>query len=129
MPREADSDEKVTSARRHVRTLPAGFMHPNFAWTMAAHLTLRLVSESGVCRLARKVCCGYETPCAYRDACVGARSCELTPAQMPRLEKIHANLVDRLTEGNEQGQVGEVAAIEITMAAATPTVCAADLGE
>jgi hypothetical protein len=37
---------------------------------------------------------------------------------MPRLEEIHANLVDRLREAKEQGWLGEVAAIETTMAAA-----------
>jgi hypothetical protein len=37
---------------------------------------------------------------------------------MPRLEEIHANLVDRLQEAKEQGWLGEVAAIETTMAAA-----------
>jgi hypothetical protein len=37
---------------------------------------------------------------------------------MPRLEAIHANLGDRLQEAREQGWLGEVAAIETTMAAA-----------
>jgi hypothetical protein len=37
---------------------------------------------------------------------------------MPRLEEIHANLVDRLDEAKEQGWLGEVAAIETTLAAA-----------
>ena len=37
---------------------------------------------------------------------------------MPRLEEIHVNLVDRLAEAKEQGWLGEVAAIETTMAAA-----------
>jgi hypothetical protein len=37
---------------------------------------------------------------------------------MPRLQEIHANLVDRLREARDQGWLGEVAAIETTMAAA-----------
>ncbi len=37
---------------------------------------------------------------------------------MPRLEEIHANLRDRLQEAREQGWLGEVAAIETTLAAA-----------
>jgi hypothetical protein len=37
---------------------------------------------------------------------------------MPRLEEIHANLIDRLDEAKEQGWLGEIAAIETTMAAA-----------
>ncbi|MCZ7412942.1 MULTISPECIES: hypothetical protein [unclassified Streptomyces] len=37
---------------------------------------------------------------------------------MPRLEEIHANLLDRLQEAKEQGWLGEVAAIEASLAAA-----------
>jgi hypothetical protein len=37
---------------------------------------------------------------------------------MPRLEEIHTNLVARLEEAQQQGWLGEVAAIETTMAAA-----------
>jgi len=38
---------------------------------------------------------------------------------MPRLEEIHANLIDRLDEAKDQGWLGEAAAIETTLAAAT----------
>ncbi|MFC4505969.1 MULTISPECIES: hypothetical protein [Streptomyces] len=37
---------------------------------------------------------------------------------MPRLEEIHDNLLDRLKEARGQGWLGEVAAIEASMAAA-----------
>jgi hypothetical protein len=37
---------------------------------------------------------------------------------MPRVEEIHANLAGRLQEAKDQGWLGEVAAIETTMAAA-----------
>lgn len=47
-----------------------------------------------------------------------ARSFGVDPAQMPRLDEIHANLVDRLAEAKAQGWLGEVAAIETTLAAA-----------
>ncbi|MFD5869554.1 hypothetical protein ACFWGD_13245, partial [Corynebacterium sp. NPDC060344] len=40
------------------------------------------------------------------------------PAQMPRLQEIHANLIDRLQEARDHGWFGEVAAIETTLAAA-----------
>lgn len=43
---------------------------------------------------------------------------------MPRLESIHANLVDRLEEAKEQGWLGEVAAIETTRAAAEQKLAA-----
>jgi hypothetical protein len=37
---------------------------------------------------------------------------------MPRLQGIHANLVDRLEEAKQQGWLGGVAAIETTLATA-----------
>jgi hypothetical protein len=47
-----------------------------------------------------------------------AHSFESTQPGCHALEEIHANLVDRLDEAKEQGWLGEVAAIETTMAAA-----------
>jgi hypothetical protein len=43
---------------------------------------------------------------------------------MPRLEEIHANLLDRLQEAKEQGWLGEVAAIEASLAAAEQKLAA-----
>lgn len=43
---------------------------------------------------------------------------------MPRLEAIHANLLDRLQEAKDQGWLGEVAAIETTLAAADQKLAA-----
>jgi integrase len=64
--------------------------------------------------------CGrdFGTPCAHENACVRCPLLRVDPAQMPRLEEIHANLGDRLQEAKEQGWLGEVAAIETTLAAA-----------
>ncbi|WP_406136836.1 tyrosine-type recombinase/integrase [Streptomyces sp. NBC_01089] len=64
--------------------------------------------------------CGrdYATPCQHENACVRCPLLLVDPAQMPRLQEIHANLVDRLQEAKDQGWIGEVAAIETTMAAA-----------
>jgi len=64
--------------------------------------------------------CGRDhgTPCAHENACVRCPLLRVDPAQIPRLEGIHANLVDRLREAKEQGWLGEVAAIETTIAAA-----------
>jgi integrase len=64
--------------------------------------------------------CGrdYGTPCAHENACVRCPLLRVDPAQRPRLEEIHANLLDRLHEAREQGWLGEVAAIETTLAAA-----------
>jgi len=64
--------------------------------------------------------CGRDhgTPCQHENACVRCPLLRVDPAQIPRLEEIHANLVDRLAEAKQQGWLGEVAAIETTMAAA-----------
>jgi hypothetical protein len=64
--------------------------------------------------------CGRDhgTPCAHENACVRCPLLRVDPAQKPRLEQIHTNLIDRLHEAKEQGWLGEVAAIETTMAAA-----------
>ncbi|MEU1436470.1 tyrosine-type recombinase/integrase [Streptomyces sp. NPDC005786] len=44
--------------------------------------------------------CGrdYATPCQHENACVRCPLLLVDPAQMPRLQEIHANLVDRLQE-------------------------------
>jgi hypothetical protein len=57
-------------------------------------------------------------PCQYENACVRCPLLRVDPDQLPRLEQIHASLLDRLEEATEQGWLGEVAAIETTMAAA-----------
>ena len=64
--------------------------------------------------------CGrdFGTPCAHENACVRCPLLRVDPAQMPRLEEIRANLGDRLQEAKDQGWLGEVAAIETTLAAA-----------
>jgi hypothetical protein len=64
--------------------------------------------------------CGRDhgTPCAHENACVRCPLLRVDPAQIPRLEAIQANLVERLREAREQGWLGEVAAIETTIAAA-----------
>jgi hypothetical protein len=76
-----------------------------------AHFELRKVAL-GVCGR------DYGTPCAHENACVRCPLLRVDPAQMPRLEEIRANLADRLQEAKDQGWLGEVAAIETTMAAA-----------
>ncbi|WP_207757404.1 tyrosine-type recombinase/integrase [Nonomuraea cypriaca] len=71
----------------------------------------------------RKVALGictrdFGTPCAHEHACVRCPQLLPDPAQMPRLQEIHTNLLDRLNEANEQGWLGEVAAIQASLAAA-----------
>jgi hypothetical protein len=77
----------------------------------------------------RKVALGictrdYGTPCVHEHACVRCPLLRPDPAQLPRLEEIHANLTDRLQEAKEQGWLGEVAAIEASLAAANQKLAA-----
>ena len=76
-----------------------------------AHFELRKVALGS---------CGrdFGTPCAHENACVRCPLLRVDPAQLPRLEEIRGNLVDRLHEAKDQGWLGEVAAIETTLAAA-----------
>ncbi|MFG3137092.1 site-specific integrase [Streptomyces sp. NPDC048211] len=75
------------------------------------HFELRKVAL-GVC--ARD----FGIPCVHEHACIRCPVLRPDPAQMPRLQVIHANLGDRLREAKEQGWLGEVAAIEASLAAA-----------
>lgn len=76
-----------------------------------AHFELRKVAL-GTC--ARDL----GTPCVHEHACIRCPVLRPDPEQMPRLEEIRANLVDRFQEAKEQGWLGEVAAIEASLAAA-----------
>ncbi|GAA3352901.1 hypothetical protein GCM10017744_003860 [Streptomyces antimycoticus] len=82
-----------------------------------AHFELRKVAL-GVC--ARD----FGTPCVHEHACIRCPVLRPDPEQMPRLEEIHANLLDRLQEAKEQGWLGEVAAIEASLAAAEQKLAA-----
>src|SRR5664279_2020457 len=76
-----------------------------------AHFELRKVALGS---------CGrdFGTPCAHENACVRCPLLRVDHTQMPRLEEIRANLLDRLQEAKDQGWLGEVAAIQTTLAAA-----------
>jgi integrase len=82
-----------------------------------AHFELRKVAL-GVC--ARD----FGTPCVHEHACIRCPVLRPDPAQIPRLEEIHANLLDRLQEAKEQGWLGEVAAIQASLAAAEQKLAA-----
>ncbi|RPK46821.1 site-specific tyrosine recombinase XerC [Streptomyces sp. ADI92-24] len=82
-----------------------------------AHFELRKVAL-GVC--ARD----FGTPCVHEHACIRCPVLRPDPEQRPRLEEIHANLLDRLQEAKEQGWLGEVTAIEASLAAAEQKLAA-----
>jgi len=77
----------------------------------------------------RKVALGictrdYGTPCVHEHACLRCPQLRPDPAQLPRLEEIRANLTDRLQEAKQQGWLGEVAALETSLAAANQKLAA-----
>ncbi|WP_327248520.1 site-specific integrase [Streptomyces sp. NBC_01320] len=82
-----------------------------------AHFELRKVAL-GVC--ARD----FGTPCVHEHACIRCPVLRPDPEQLPRLEEMRANLLVRLQEAKEQGWLGEVAAIEASIAAAEQKLAA-----
>ncbi|MFF3920729.1 hypothetical protein ACFYZB_46560 [Streptomyces sp. NPDC001852] len=66
----------------------------------------------------------FGTPCVHEHACIRCPVLRPDPGQRPRLEEIYANLLDRLQEAKEQGWLGEVAAIEASLAAAEQELAA-----
>lgn len=75
------------------------------------HFELRKV-ELGVCTR------DFGTPCVHEHACIRCPALRPDPAQQGRLEEILANLRDRMSEAEEQGWRGEIAGLEVSIAAA-----------
>lgn len=57
----------------------------------------------------------YGTPCVHEHACIRCPHLRLDPAQEPLLDQIEANTRTRLSEANEKGWLGEVAALDDTL--------------
>jgi hypothetical protein len=112
-PEDVIAHHRVFIARRRAERPSEEYRDlTNQEWNeFLAHFELRKVAL-GTCGR------DHGTPCAHENACVRCPLLRVDPAQMPRLKGIHANLVDRLREAKEQGWLGEVAAIETTIAAA-----------
>ena len=118
-PEDVISHHRAFIARRRAERPSEEYRELNAAeWDeFLAHFELRKVAL-GVCGR------DYGTPCAHENACVRCPLLRVDPAQMPRLEEIHANLLGRLEEARNQGWLGEVAAIETTLAAAAQKLTA-----
>jgi hypothetical protein len=74
--------------------------------------------ELGVCGRA------YGTPCEHEHACVRCPLLRPDPAQMHRLQEILENLHARLDEARDQGWLGEVEGLQITIASAEEKLAA-----
>lgn len=76
-----------------------------------AHFVTRKVSL-GSCGRA------YGTSCHHEHACVRCALLRPDPAQLDRLLEITANLKDRITEAKDQGWLGEVEGLQISLTGA-----------
>ncbi len=64
--------------------------------------------------------CGrpYDTPCNHEHACVRCPMLQVDPDQRPRLEEIVTNLEERIAEAEENGWLGEVQGLQVSLDAA-----------
>jgi hypothetical protein len=68
--------------------------------------------ELGVCTR------DFGTPCVHEHAYIRFPALQPDPEQTPRLERILANLRDRVTEAEQQGWHGEIVSLRVSIAAA-----------
>ncbi len=85
------------------------------------HFELRKVSL-GTC--ARP----YGTPCRHEHACIRCPVLRVDPQQRHRLLAIAANLSDRIVEARDNGWLGEVQGLQISLKAAQDKLAALDRG-
>jgi hypothetical protein len=76
-----------------------------------------------------RICdCGraYQTPCIHENACIRCALLRPDPAQSPRLAGIRDNLQARMTEARQQGWLGEVEGLKVSLTAATTKLAQLD---
>ncbi len=112
-PEDVITGHRALIARR--RTLRPGEeyrdLSPDERDEFLGHFELRKV-ELGVCTR------DFGTPCVHEHACIRCPALPPDPAQRQRLEDILASLRARLAEAREQGWGGEIAGLEVSIAAA-----------
>jgi hypothetical protein len=118
-PEDVITGHRAFIARR--RTLRPGEEYRDLSpaeWDeFLGHFELRKV-ELGVCTR------DFGTPCVHEHACIRCPALRPDPAQ--RLEDILASLRARLAEAREQGWGGEIAGLEVSIAAAGQKIAAMD---
>jgi len=72
--------------------------------------------------------CGrsYGTPCIHEHACLRCPLLRPDPAQRDRLTDVCTNLLDRISEAEHQGWLGEVEGLKISLAAARQKITQID---
>jgi hypothetical protein len=64
--------------------------------------------------------CGraFSTPCIHEHSCLRCPLLRPSPAQRGRIEEIRRNLLDRIAEAEQQGWLGEVEGLKVSLAGA-----------
>ncbi|MEU5610535.1 site-specific integrase [Streptomyces sparsogenes] len=81
------------------------------------HFELRRL-ELGICTR------DFGSPCVHEHACIRCPALRPDPAQAPRLREIITNLHARVDEAKQQGWLGEIAGLEVSLAAANDKLSA-----
>jgi hypothetical protein len=112
-PEEAINAHRAFIARRRALRPSEEYRTPtDEEWDeFLGHFERRKLSL-GTCRRA------YGTTCLHEHSCIRCPLLRPDPAQRARLVQIHDNLVDRIAEAHQQGWLGEVDGLNVSLAAA-----------
>ena len=112
-PEETIEAHRAWIARRRTTRPSAEYRTPTEQeWEeFLGHFQRRKVSL-GTCGRA------YNTGCTHEHACIRCPMLQPDPGQRPRLVEVRDNLRDRITEARDQGWLGEIEGLQISLAAA-----------
>jgi integrase len=112
-PEEAINAHRAFIARRRATRPSEEYRTPTEQeWEeFLGHFQRRKVSV-GTCGRA------FGTSCIHEHSCVRCSLLRPDPAQKPRLVEIRNNLIDRITEAEHEGWLGEVEGLQISLAGA-----------
>ncbi|AJC59522.1 site-specific integrase [Streptomyces sp. 769] len=112
-PHEAIEAHRAFIARRRATRPSEEYRTPtDTEWDeFLGHFEHRKVSL-GTCGRA------YQAPCIHEHACIRCPVLRPDPRQRHRLDEIRTNLIDRITEAEREGWLGEVEGLKVSLAAA-----------
>ncbi|MER7469004.1 site-specific integrase [Streptomyces sp. NPDC097981] len=112
-PAEAIEAHRAFIARRRALRPSEEYRTPTSdEWdAFLAHFEKRKLSV-GTCARA------FGTRCIHEHACIRCSMLRPDPAQRPRLVEIRDNLIDRITEAEHEGWLGEVEGLRVSLAGA-----------
>lgn len=120
-PDEAIEAHRAFLARRRAIRPSEEYRTPtDEEWTeFLGHFERRKVA-AGTCGRA------FATPCIHEHACIRCPMLWPDPAQRARLVEIRDNLTDRITEAEQEGWIGEVEGLKISLAGANDKLAQLD---